>query len=309
MKIVLMAYGRVLNDMFRYPGGKSKLKKQITSIARSYFYSDGNYRSCRYVEPFFGGGSVGRELLDHVHKVAFNDFDIGVAAFWHSVINNPQELCDYINDFKPTIDDFYNFKSIFLQDNLRDMMLIDQKYSLCYLGFMKMVLHQISFSGLGAMSGGPLGGAEQKSAYKVDCRWNPIAMEKHIWKCHNQLKKMDVFEDTCLYDDFHVFTEKVLEQSDHNFIYLDPPYYIKGPQLYQFSFDIDDHNRLSEMLKTIDSPWLLSYDCLEEIREIYKWAAIAEIDVTNTINTRSGSVSKKEFLIVDKKYRYLLEKM
>jgi len=293
--------------MFRYPGGKSKLKKKIAPMIISYIYRDEDYRSCCYIEPFLGGGSVGRGLFDRIHKLAINDFDIGVAAFWDTVINNPDELCDLVGNFKPTTEDFYKFKSIFLQDNLRDMVLIKNKYSLPYLGFMKMALHQISYSGLGVKSGSPLGGINQASAYKIDCRWSPKYLENNIWKLHKKLKNKDIFGKTCFHDDFCVFIDNVLEQSDHNFIYLDPPYYEKGPELYQFSFDVDDHNRLAEKLKTVNCPWLLSYDCSEEIREIYDWAVIEEIDVTNTINTKKGSVNKKEFFIVDEKYKYLLE--
>jgi len=44
------------------------------------------------------------------------------------------------------------------------------------VGFKKLAIHQISYSGLGTKSGGPLGGKSQESIYKIDCRWSP----KHI---------------------------------------------------------------------------------------------------------------------------------
>lgn len=293
--------------MFRYPGGKSKLTKKIASIIRSYFYDDDRYLSCCYVEPFFGGGSIGRDLLGHICHIAINDYDFGIAAFWHSVMNSPEELCEHFNKFEPTIEDFYKFKEIFLKDSLIPDVLVEQKYSLSYLGFMKVALHQISFSGLGVKSGGPLGGAEQKSKYKIDCRWNPKTIENNIWKCHNQFKKIKVFNQTCSYFNYEIFIENVLAKSKDNFIYLDPPYYEKGPELYQFSFDDEQHSELAKLLGSIDCPWLLSYDNTEEIREMYKWAEIKEIDVNCTINTKSGSTGKKELLIVNKNYKYLLE--
>jgi len=302
-----MVYGRVLSSMFRYPGGKSRLKKQIVSVIKAYYAKDNCYTTCRYVEPFFGGGSIGRELLDSICSVAINDYDIGIAAFWHALINNPEELCEYVNSFTPTTDAFYEFKKIFLDEGLRDSVLIDKKYSLPHIGFMKMALHQISYSGLGAKSGGPLGGAAQKSDYKIDCRWSPENIDKKIWKLRSKLSRVNIFNNTCSFDDFEIFINDVLKESGYNFIYLDPPYYKKGPELYQFSFDEATHLRMADMLQSIDCPWLLSYDCSEEVKDIYKWAKIVEIDVTNTINTKNGSVSKKELLIVNKKYKYLLE--
>ncbi len=293
--------------MFRYPGGKSKLKKSIVEIVKTYYKTNNCYTSCRYIEPFFGGGSVGRELLNSICLIAINDYDIGVAAFWHALINDTQELCEHVHSFKPHVDSFYEFKNIFLEDDLRDAVLVRGEYSLTYLGFMKMALHQMSFSGLGVKSGGPLGGASQDSPYKIGCRWNPDNIQKNIWKLKQKLSRISVFNNTCSCDDFEIFINNVLKESEQNFIYLDPPYYKKGPELYQFSFDMDKHKRLANMLRKISCPWLLSYDCSEEIRELYDWAVVEEIDVINTINTRSGSVNKKEFLIVDKKYKYLLE--
>jgi DNA adenine methylase len=259
------------------------------------------------VEPFFGGGSIGRDLLTHINHIAINDYDFGIAAFWHSVMNSPEELCEHFNKFEPTIEDFYKFKEFFLKDSLIPDVLVEQKYSLSYLGFMKVALHQISFSGLGVKSGGPLGGAEQKSKYKIDCRWNSKTIENNIWKYHNQFKKIKVFNQTCSYFSYEIFIENVLAKSKDNFIYLDPPYYEKGPELYQFSFDDEQHSELAKLLRYIDCPWLLSYDNAEEIREMYKWAEIKEIDVNCTINTKSGSTGKKELLIVNKNYKYLLE--
>ncbi len=293
--------------MFRYPGGKSRLKKKIVSIIESYYCNNSCYVSCRYVEPFMGGGSVGRQLFDLVQSVAINDYDIGIAAFWHSLINSPKKLCSFVRDFEPTVEAFYEFKNIFLDENLRDIVLNKQRYSLSYLGFMKIALHQISFSGLGVKSGGPLGGANQKSKYKIDCRWNSKNIENNIWKYSHKLSRIDIFNNTCLFDDFYVFVENVLKHSDQNFIYLDPPYYRKGPELYQFYFEVEHHKKMADMLRGINCPWLLSYDGVEEIREMYDWAKIVEVDVNCTINTKNGSASKKEFLIVNKKYEYLLE--
>lgn len=293
--------------MFRYPGGKSKLKKKIARIIGSYYYVEDCYETCCYVEPFFGGGAIGRELFNITSKVAINDYDIGVASFWHSIINSPDEMCNYVLKFKPSVEHFYEYKSIFLQENLRSIVLDEKKYPISYVGFMKMALHQISFSGLGVKSGGPLGGASQKSKYKIDCRWNPEYIKKKILKYHHKLKEINIFNNTCGYDDFFCFIEKVLNNYDQNFIYLDPPYYKKGPELYQFFFNGAQHKKLAKLLRKINCPWLLSYDYSEEIRELYKWAEIIEVNINCTVNTKSGAISKKEFLIIDKKYKYLLD--
>ena len=47
-------------------------------------------------------------------------------------------------------------------------------------GFMKIAVHQLSYSGLGLRSGGPLGGRSQASPYKIDCRWSPEYIYKKM---------------------------------------------------------------------------------------------------------------------------------
>ena len=107
------------------------------------------------------------------------------------------------------------------------------------------------------------------------------------------------------YDDFQIFLSDVIK--DDIFIYLDPPYYDKGGELYQFSFTEEDHNRMSKFLRDLDKPWLLSYDFCDAIKELYSWAFISKINVKCTINTKTGSRNKPECLIMNKKYKKLIE--
>jgi DNA adenine methylase len=82
-------------SFFRYPGGKNKLKDII--ISKILILS----KDCdTYVEPFFGGGSIGLNLLKDHHltfsKIWINDKDIGIVCLWDTVIRFPQLLKDKI---------------------------------------------------------------------------------------------------------------------------------------------------------------------------------------------------------------------
>lgn len=272
-------------SFFRYPGGKNKLKDII--IGKILTIS----KDCNtYVEPFFGGGSIGLNLLKDHHltfsKIWINDKDVGIVCLWDTVIRFPQSLKDKIKNFTPTVETFETFK--------RDLLTCDtiEESEVIELGFKKLVVHQTSYSGLGTKSGGPLGGKSQKSKYKIDCRWSTKSIYKKINDIHNLFYQYNSSTIQCTDLDF----QKIIEQSSNEktFIYLDPPYYIKGNELYQHGFSQKDHERLAETLKNTKSKWLLSYDDCPEIRELYKWANIEEINVNYTINT---SRTKKELLI------------
>lgn len=55
-------------------------------------------------------------------------------------------------------------------------------------------------------------------------------------------------------------------------IYLDPPYYEKGSDLYLNHYKKSDHNRLAQVIQdNINHNWILSYDGAPEILDFYKY--------------------------------------
>jgi DNA adenine methylase len=56
-----------------------------------------------------------------------------------------------------------------------------------------------------------------------------------------------------------------------SFVYLDPPYFAKGSQLYLNFYCPDDHHRLAHYLKQeANFVWVMSYDNVPEIRALYR---------------------------------------
>jgi DNA adenine methylase len=165
---------------------------------------------------------------------------------------------------------------------------------------MKLAVHQMSYSGLGTKAGGPIGGKKQSSDYGVGCRWSPDSLSKKVLKYSDLLGTTRFSRGFCA--DFEPFFYAAMsyaytEKNPYPFMYLDPPYYVKGSELYAQSFSVGDHVKLSEKLKLYKFPWLLSYDDCPEIRELYNWASIEEISVNYTIRTARA---KNELLIFQK---------
>lgn len=243
-------------SFFRYPGGKSKIKNEILPYLKSF-------RCSQYIEPFFGGGSIGLELLcsRSIKNLWLNDKDIGIACLWDSIINHPKKFKCHVKKFVPSISAFYDIRQQLLE--VENMPKVDDYEQRIDLGFKKLAIHQISYSGLGVKSGSPLGGKEQNSKYKINCRWSPDYICKKVDQLHHRFSRREV-KFTCL--DFEV----LIDSADFNsMLYLDPPYYVKGNDLYQYGFSQKDHERLAAALVRCQGKWLLSYDDCEEIRNLY----------------------------------------
>lgn len=273
-----------MSSFFRYPGGKSKLKTHILDVLDGYVYE---YQITKYIEPFFGGGSIGIEFLSQhprIKTIQINDKDFGIVCLWTSILRYPAELKKMVMNFQPSIEAFDEFKHKLLAR--KDMP--KQPAAVVRYGFMKLAIHQISYSGLGTKSGGPLGGRKQTSIYKIDCRWSPKYICGKIDKLHLQLAEKQVCITSA---DF----QSLVQSADpHCLLYLDPPYFMQGNNLYQFGFTEEDHIRLSTILKITKAAWVLSYDDCKEIRKLYSWAHIKEIMTKYSI---TGARQKKELLI------------
>tara|TARA_Y100000034_G_C6678681_1_gene298239 strand:+ start:192 stop:392 length:201 start_codon:yes stop_codon:yes gene_type:complete len=59
-------------------------------------------------------------------------------------------------------------------------------------------------------------------------------------------------------------------------------------------FDIDEHKKLSYILKESSAKWILSYDNCDEIRALYEWTNIKEFSAKYYIKTIRN---KNEILI------------
>ncbi len=259
--------------LFRYPGGKKKILDKLLKCLGTM--------PIPYREPYFGGGSVGLAVLAYKQAQGgawINDFDPGIAAVWETIRDRPAELQSLVGAFTPNVDDFKQYRSNLLA-NL-DQSPVDR-------AFQKIAVHQMSFSGLGARAGSPIGGNNQPAGIKYDiaCRWNAQNLIDRIGVIHRLLQGVRIT---------HLDFEQVLQEPGKSFVYLDPPYMKVGADLYQYSHNLADHHRLARILKGSEHTWLLSYDDHHEVRALYDGCPIFEVPLTYTIN---GAARKHELLI------------
>lgn len=234
----------------RYPGGKNKLANFISKICVA------NNVNGHYVEPYAGGAAVALYLLlgGYVKKITINDLDRSVYAFWYSVLNHTDKFCRKIKRTEITVENWKKFKKI--QDDKKTANLFD-------LGFSTFFLNRTNRSGI--IDGGIIGGKEQKGEYKIDCRFNKDALIERIKliaknKENIHLENLDALD-----------LIKKIRKNKNTIFYFDPPYFLKGPSLYLNSYEKEDHKKVSEEIKKIkDARWVVSYDDVPEIRQLYK---------------------------------------
>lgn len=190
-----------------------------------------------------------------VEKIAFGEKDPLVASFWKTAFYDTKWLQKEIKGISVTVETWKLFK----EGNFRT----DRERALACL-----FLNRTSFSGIIAESAGPIGGFQQKSEYKINCRFNVEMLTKRLDKIASFGDKVKFIENITWEETF----EKALavgHKSKDLFFYLDPPFYKKADKLYRYFFEDNDHQQLRDEILKIKQPWLLSYDPAKEIVDKY----------------------------------------
>jgi DNA adenine methylase len=246
----------IMTDFYsplRYPGGKGKIANFIKLVFEKNLLLDG----C-YVEPYAGGASVALSLLfgEYSSKIIINDFDRAIFAFWHSVLYETEKLCALIYDTKIDIITWREQKEIQKQK---------ENVSLLELGFSTFFLNRTNRSGI--IKAGVIGGNDQLGKYKIDARFNKIDLV-------NRIQRIAKYKDRILLFNLDAIELiKTITQSlpEKTLIYFDPPYYLKGKDLYVNHYKHEDHLLVSKMINGISKhKWIVSYDNAPEIKEMYK---------------------------------------
>jgi DNA adenine methylase len=57
---------------------------------------------------------------------------------------------------------------------------------------------------------------------------------------------------------------------DNCFVYLDPPYYVKGSDLYENFYAHEHHAEIAAFVQQLTLPWVVSYDAAPQIKKLYR---------------------------------------
>lgn len=239
----------------RYPGGKTILYDKVKRILE-----ENHLLECTYMEPFSGGAGLALKLLmnNDVKKIVINDFDFAIYSFWHNVLFDTDRFCEDIKNITVNLKEWEKQKEIY---NNKD------NYSIYEIGLATFFLNRTNRSGI--IKGGPIGGKKQEGKYKIDCRFNKLILIKKIKEIGKYRNRIKLFN----YDVNDFIKRVVMRQKKENFfIYFDPPYIKKGPELYKNHFNYNEHTYLSENIKEklAEKNWIVTYDKNDLVYKLYK---------------------------------------
>lgn len=240
-----------INSPFRYAGGKFYARKLILEHLPKHSY---------YIEPLSGGASI-FFAKPKAEKNWLNDIDKDVINCFLMIRDNPTELIEKLKNEEATKERHAYYKNVF-----EPITAIDRAIRWFYL-------NRTSYSGIMNMQNCYWGYGDKYSM-------RPENWPRNIYQTSEKLQNVEL---TSL-----DFEEVIEDVEDGAFLFIDPPYFNRDQdKFYTYSFTIDDHARLCEMLKkhTKRLKFLLTYDNCPEIRELYAWATtILEKEWNYTIN-------------------------
>lgn len=261
----------------RYPGGKGKVAEYFKQLYRDNLLCDGIY-----VEPYAGGASVALSLLlnEYASRIVINDIDRSIYGFWDSVVNETETLCQMIYDTPINLDVWDLQKRI--QKN-------KEAYSLLDVGFSTFFLNRTNRSGI--LNAGAIGGRHQSGTWKIDARFKKQELIKRIQRIALYKSRIEIYNQ----DAVELIYNLKAKLKKNALFYFDPPYFVKGKDLYLNYYRKSDHEKIAQAIAGIGKQkWIVTYDSVNEISNLYTNFR----QVKFQLNYSAGKVGKGEELMI-----------
>jgi len=246
----------------RYPGGKGKLAPFLKQLFRYNNLCDGTY-----IEPYAGGAAVALTLLleGYAWEIVINDIDPLIYAFWWSMLNDTETFSRKIKDTPVTMQVWHEQKLV------HDY---PEQHSKTDVGFATFFLNRTNRSGI--LKAGVIGGKKQEGPYKLGARFNKEDLLERINLIAKYSGRIKLFN----LDAWELIIALTPSLPQKCLIYFDPPYFHKGKLLYSNFYTPKDHARMAALIRTLPFSWVVTYDNVLEIRELYIGEASIEFDIS-----------------------------
>jgi DNA adenine methylase len=235
----------------RYPGGKGRLGAFFASVL-----TRNDLVGARYLEPFAGGAGVGLFLLQSglVESIALNDLDRAIYAFWYAATRRNVALRTLVARTPVTVQEWDRQKAVQREK---------QSAPLLELGFSTLFLNRTNRSGI--LRAGMVGGRAQKGQWTLDARYNKDILIQRLAALHPHVSRISV---DCA-DAIDFLSDRAGRSRRKRFAYLDPPYFVKGRDLYLNRLTREDHAALASCVKKLHCSWIVTYDDVHAVRTLY----------------------------------------
>ena len=144
----------------------------------------------------------------------------------------------------------------------------------------------------GVITGGVIGRRDQTGKYKIDARFNREELAKKIRRIAALSNKIDLYNLDAV-----TFLQNELHHYYKAFINFDPPYVVKGGQLYKNSFTEDDHRTLRNQIAQCKRKWIVTYDICDLVAKLYSDFRGSTLDIyySQMVQKEQRSIS---FLVI-----------
>jgi DNA adenine methylase len=247
----------------RYPGGKAKLGPYFARLLANQ-----STPIDTYAEPYAGGAGAGLYLLSerYVDRLLINDLNPGIAAFWRSMLSSAEEFIELVEAEEVSVRSWYRHREIYMNPKgISDL----------ELGFATFFLNRCNRSGI--LNARPIGGLAQTGNWKIDARFNRQGLIARIRHVHRQAAQISVTQKDAL-----EFVATVSHRMTPVLLYADPPYLVKGEDLYMSAQSWEDHERLARVLLRTRHPWILTYESDHRIRSLYRSNRCLSYSISHT---------------------------
>ncbi len=262
---------KLSNSPFRYPGGKFYARKLILPCIPNH---------CKYCEPFVGGGSI-FFAKPNTRINILNDKDFELINTYIQIKDNVDSLIELLDGIPATKELHKYYKLEYSPSNN-----LERAMRWFYL-------NRTSYSGI---------------MKQANCYWGygeKYSMRPENWPHHLRTtsERLQNVQFTSL--DFEYLIDSL---DDDFFLFVDPPYFrADQDKFYSCSFNLEDHYRLCKVLKKNSSrfKFLITYDNISEIREMYNWCnSIQDNEWNYTISRTDDQKNNKKLCDGYKSERY-----
>lgn len=262
----------------RYPGGKWRVASFFDRLL-----SANDLQDIDYAEPYAGGASLALSLLftGRVKNIFLNDLDFAIYSFWKSALQENSRFLKKVEACDVTPEQWATQRKIYL---------LGQHADPFELGFATFFLNRTNRSGI--MNGGMIGGKEQRGEWKIDARFNKNDLLARIERLGDHRSRIRLSNLDAL-----KFLSQLKRSKQKKLIYLDPPYFKKGPDLYLNAYKADDHAKVRDAVGRIEFPWIVSYDDAPEIKALYSGVKSRKFELLH--NARSSRVGSEILFFSD----------
>jgi len=242
-----------ITSPLRYPGSKATFLKVVLEFIEVH-----GLKGREIVEPYAGSGIVSLSLVakNLVSHATLVERDPLLYSFWKAVFEHTDALLSSIEEINVNMDTWHELR-VLLKHKIPEDKLIPDLALAC------LFFNRTNFSGV--LHSGPIGGKNQSSDYKLDCRFN----KKDIISRIRQISSLRDGVSVKFGDALEFLQKANIQNNEKRFFYVDPPYFKQGRKLYRYYYKVIDHKRLYDILSVATFPWLLSYDKHEFIELLY----------------------------------------